>query len=60
MTEYNPYDHLQYGKGEGKAYTAFLASTLKPYIDAHYRTQKGADHSFIGGSSMGQTSVSTP
>jgi metallo-beta-lactamase class B len=53
MTEYNPYDHQQFGKGEGKAYVDFLANTLKPYIDSKYRTMKGADYTLVGGSSMG-------
>jgi metallo-beta-lactamase class B len=53
MTEYNPYDHPQFGKGEGKAYVDFLANTLKPFIDSKYRTKKGADYTMIGGSSMG-------
>ncbi|TAG12404.1 MAG: phosphonate ABC transporter ATP-binding protein [Sphingobacteriia bacterium] len=53
MNEYNPYDHFQYGKGEGKAYAAFIATTLKPFIDAKYRTRKGRDYTFIAGSSMG-------
>ncbi len=53
MTEYNPYNHLQFGKGEGEAYTNFLAKTLKPYIDGKYRTMKSAENTYIGGSSMG-------
>ncbi len=53
MTEYNPYDNSQFGKGEGKAYSEFLANTLKPYIDNKYRTKKGADYTFVGGSSLG-------
>ena len=53
MTEYNPYDHAQYGKGEGQQYVDFLANTLKPYIDTKYRTKKGAENTFIAGSSMG-------
>jgi metallo-beta-lactamase class B len=53
MTEYNPYDHLQFGKGEGKAYVDFLANTLKPYIDNKYRTKKSVDFTIVGGSSMG-------
>ena len=53
MTEYNPYDHQQFGKGEGKAYVDFLANTLKPYIDSKYRTMKAADYTLVGGSSMG-------
>lgn len=53
MTEYNPYDDEKYGKGEGKQYLDFIATTLKPYIDKNYRTQKDAQHTFIAGSSMG-------
>jgi metallo-beta-lactamase class B len=55
MTEYNPYDNQQFGKGEGKAYSDFLANTLKPYIDSKYRTKKSADYTLVGGSSMGAT-----
>ena len=53
MTEYNPYDHQQYGKGEGKQYVDFLTNTLKPYIDTKYRTKKGPENTFVAGSSMG-------
>lgn len=53
MNEYNPYDHAQYGKGEGDQYLAFLVNTLKPYIDQKYRTRKGVATTFIAGSSMG-------
>ncbi|MEA3426610.1 MAG: alpha/beta hydrolase-fold protein [Bacteroidota bacterium] len=53
LREYNPYDHSQFGKGEGKAYAEFLAQTLKPYIDTKYRTKKGPENTFVAGSSMG-------
>ncbi len=53
LTEYNPYDNDQNGKGEGKAYAAFLAKTLKPFIDSKYRTKKGPENTFVAGSSMG-------
>ena len=53
MSEYNPYDDDKYGKGEGKQYLEFIATTLKSYIDKNYRTQKDAQHTFIAGSSMG-------
>jgi metallo-beta-lactamase class B len=53
MTEYNPYNHLQFGKGEGEAYVSFIVKTLKPFIDGKYRTMKSAENNFIGGSSMG-------
>ena len=53
MTEYNPYDHKDFGKGEGNEYVDFLALTLKPFIDKKYRTLKDSSHTFIAGSSMG-------
>ncbi|HTD99558.1 MAG TPA: alpha/beta hydrolase-fold protein [Mucilaginibacter sp.] len=52
ITEYDPYDS-KYGKGRGGDYVDFLAKTLKPYIDQHYRTKTGARHTTIAGSSMG-------
>ncbi|KQS41985.1 hypothetical protein ASG14_06000 [Pedobacter sp. Leaf194] len=52
LKEYNPYDS-KYGKGEGKAYVSFLVETLKPFIDAKYRTFKDAKNTAIAGSSMG-------
>lgn len=53
MLEYNPFDNKQFGKAEGKKYAAFLASTLKPYVDAHYRTRPEARYTAVAGSSMG-------
>lgn len=53
IAEYNPYNSDKYGKGEGQQYAAFLAETLKPYVDLHYRTIKDAAHTWVAGSSMG-------
>lgn len=53
MTELNPADHAEFGKAEGKAYVEFIANTVKPYIDKHYRTLADAEHTGIMGSSMG-------
>lgn len=39
--------------GEGAAYVDFLANTLKPAIDARYRTLTDPAHTGVGGSSMG-------
>lgn len=52
ITEYDPYDS-KYGKGQGGEYVDFLAKTLKPYIDGHYRTKPGARYTTVAGSSMG-------
>ncbi len=35
------------------AYVRFLATELKPFIDAHYKTRPGRDDTFVMGSSMG-------
>ena len=53
LNEYSPFDNPQYGKGEGDAYVDFIAHTLIPYINKHYRTKKGKNNTFIAGSSMG-------
>ena len=53
MSEYNPYEFKPYGGGEGDQYVDFLALTLKPFIDGHYRTLSGKKNTFVAGSSMG-------
>lgn len=53
MSEYNPYEFQRFGKGEGNEYVDFIANTLKPYIDNHFRTLKDKKNTFISGSSMG-------
>ncbi len=39
--------------GEGEAYLNFIIDTLKPEIDARYRTKPGRKNTAIGGFSMG-------
>lgn len=53
VNEYNPMDSHTYGKGEGRQYAAFLAETLKPFIDDHFRTISTPGQTGIAGSSMG-------
>lgn len=53
MNEYNPWDFQNFGKGEGEEYVDFLVQTLKPHIDAHFRTLKSKKNTSIAGSSMG-------
>lgn len=38
---------------KGRAYMKFLASTLKPFLDANYRTRPEREHTATMGSSMG-------
>jgi metallo-beta-lactamase class B len=51
--EYSPWNNPQYGGGEGDEYVDFLVATLKPYIDATYRTLPDRLNTGIAGSSMG-------
>ena len=41
------------GKGQGKKYIQFVTETLKPFVDANFRTKKEREFTGIGGSSMG-------
>ena len=52
--EYIPWRNAEIkGGGQGGAYVDFLANTLKPYVDAHYRTRPDAAHTGVAGSSLG-------
>jgi predicted alpha/beta superfamily hydrolase len=53
MQELNPWDHPRFGLGEGEAYLAFVADTVKPWIDAQFRTQADRASTALAGSSMG-------
>ena len=53
MSEFTPSFRTRVGRGEGRAYTRFLAERLKPYIDQHFRTLPEPRHTGIGGSSLG-------
>lgn len=53
MNEYNPWEFMKFGKGEGDQYVDFLVKTLKPFIDSAYRTLPDKKNTSIAGSSMG-------
>jgi predicted alpha/beta superfamily hydrolase len=53
LDEYSPFHVLRYGGGRGDAYVAFLVETVKPLIDADFRTCSTPEHTAILGSSMG-------
>lgn len=53
ISEYTPWENPTYGGGEGEAYADFIRNTLKPYVDATYRTKPEAEHTAIAGSSLG-------
>jgi predicted alpha/beta superfamily hydrolase len=52
INEYAPYRRGSKG-GEGDAYIRFIIETLKPFIDAHYRSLTDKRNTSIVGSSMG-------
>lgn len=53
LDEYSPWVNNTYGGGEGDAYVDFIVETLKPYVDANYRTKPERESTGIMGSSMG-------
>ncbi|MGM9988270.1 MAG: alpha/beta hydrolase [Bacillaceae bacterium] len=66
LDEYSPWENRQLKQqidweppiskvagGEGAQYVDFIVQTLKPYIDATYRTKADRTHTIIAGSSMG-------
>ena len=53
LDEYSPWVNEKYGGGEGDAYLEFIVETLKPYIDANYKTLVDKNNTAIIGSSMG-------
>jgi predicted alpha/beta superfamily hydrolase len=54
INEYTPAEDAKYKMG-GKAdlYGRMLVEELKPFIDSHYRTKRDAEHTGLGGSSLG-------
>ncbi|MBA4216954.1 MAG: alpha/beta hydrolase [Proteobacteria bacterium] len=52
-TEMAPYDHWRLGRAEGPAYLDFIVKTVKPYIDAGWRTRPEREHTALIGSSLG-------
>lgn len=53
IDEYSPWVNPEYGGGEGDEYGRFIVETLKPHIDANYRTRPQREYTGTMGSSMG-------
>jgi len=54
LDEYSPWYNAQYNEGgDGDDYMLFVAETLKPYIDANFRTKPQPQFNALIGSSMG-------
>lgn len=57
LCEYSPFTHEESAlgtiEGRGRKMMDYLAHTLKPMIDSHFRTLPEREHTAIAGSSMG-------
>ena len=53
LDEYSPFHDPHQGGGKGNQYLAFLTHTVKPLVDAQYRTKRDRKSTAIMGSSMG-------
>lgn len=53
MEELTPFKHSKYGGGKADEYLDFIVNTLKPKVDATYRTKTNAKNTAIFGSSLG-------
>jgi len=53
LAEYSPFPDQKLGGGAGLRYFRFLVDTVKPRIDAQFRTRRDRDDTAIVGSSMG-------
>ena len=53
INEYTPWKHVKYGGGKGALYVDFIINTIKPFIDANYRTKKKQKYTALIGSSLG-------
>ena len=53
LDEYSPFVDHRHGGGKGVEYLAFVVNTVKPLIDASFRTRPGRESTGILGSSMG-------
>jgi predicted alpha/beta superfamily hydrolase len=51
--EYSPFRDIIHGGGGGDRYLAFLVETVKPLVDASFRTRPERAHTVIAGSSLG-------
>jgi predicted alpha/beta superfamily hydrolase len=51
--EYSPFRDIIHGGGGGDRYLAFLVETVKPLVDASFRTRPERPHTVIAGSSLG-------
>jgi predicted alpha/beta superfamily hydrolase len=51
--EYSPFRDETHGGGDGDRYLGFVADTVRPLVDAGFRTLPGPEHTAMAGSSLG-------
>lgn len=51
--EYSPFRDIIHGGGGGDRYLAFVVETVKPLVEATFRTTPGRAHTVLAGSSLG-------
>jgi predicted alpha/beta superfamily hydrolase len=57
VNELTPYWNLQLAPTKGAAFVRDLVGSIKPFIDANYRTEPSREHTAIVGSSLGGLSA---
>ena len=53
LAEYSPFDDPERRPGRGREYVRYLTETIKPLVDARYRTIPARGTTCVAGSSMG-------
>jgi len=53
LAEYSPFPDRRHGGGDGDAYLAFIADTVKPRVDRLFRSRPARESTTMLGSSMG-------
>ena len=53
LAEYSPFPDRRHGGGDGDAYLAFIAETVKPRVDRLFRSRPARESTTMLGSSMG-------
>lgn len=56
INELSPWTNKRFGAAEGKQYMNFVVETVKPFVDAKFRTRRGRKDTGIMGSSLGALS----
>ena len=53
LLELSPWTNARFGQARGEDYADFIVNSVKPWVDAEFRTLAGREHTGVMGSSMG-------